>query len=422
MPVLCADNFGVKPTACQLQVPLYGYGGEEAASSRRAFRRFFGLDSASAGSGGSSSGSVVIGGRDAVASAPVVLGRAPLEDTFAVPSHLLPPMHMLSEQFLQMTLAQATPGKAAAQGHQDIARAGSVQAAEPRPHKQQQQQQQQQPEEDQQSELLSGNSAFSVNSILDSLLDAAASSSPTGTGGSTSSTPSTSGLRRERISGAIPAHGPDFAFVKSLAAEDQDQKHTSKDSKADGSGWAGHSVADGFLWCLEAPKSQRAGSDAQDLRESTAGALKDKEGKKSKKSRKKDKEGKKKKSKKNKRDDAAAEGADPEAKTADRKHKKGKTPKKTPASKRDENAEGSNGKVTENGLDGVIEDEQQQQQQRKKSKLQQSPQLNGSISAATSANATPSSLSSSSKKKKKKRSKSKHRESASSSVAATPKK
>merc|ERR1711988_1213811 len=108
---------------------------------------------------------------------------------------------------------------------------------------------------------------------------------------------------------------------------------------------------------------------------------------------------------------AAAEGADPEAKTADRKHKKGKTPKKTPASKRDENAEGSNGKVTENGLDGVIEDEQQQQQ-RKKSKLQQSPQLNGSISAATSANATPSSLSSSSKKKKKKRSKSKHRESA----------
>merc|ERR1711988_1623342 len=109
---------------------------------------------------------------------------------------------------------------------------------------------------------------------------------------------------------------------------------------------------------------------------------------------------------------AAAEGADPEAKTADRKHKKGKTPKKTPASKRDENAEGSNGKVTENGLDGVIEDEQQQQQQRKKSKLQQSPQLNGSISAATSANATPSSLSSSSKKKKKKRSKSKHRESA----------
>lgn len=81
-------------------VPLYGSStGDENEHSQRIYQRFFGVNEDQKFS-------------KAHPLSSSISGNTPLDEIFNVPSHLLPPMHLLSSQFLELTLNQLSAASA----------------------------------------------------------------------------------------------------------------------------------------------------------------------------------------------------------------------------------------------------------------------------------------------------------------------
>ncbi|EGD72883.1 hypothetical protein PTSG_04612 [Salpingoeca rosetta] len=258
------DSAGTRKEPTRLQpdtsnVPLYGVGSEDFDQTRQAYQRFFGTASAAArvvGATSSAQAASALYAEQQLASRAMSIGKTPLEETFAVPSHLLPSMRLLSAQFLDLSLATARP-------HATATESGSDTTSK-------------MPVDDKAALAQEKADAVRMRSQATGADGSKTSEPSTQRDASTNSSSSGSGLVLETLLHA-PVHtstsapsitASDFAFVKTLGDVSNEGEGDKTSIAAD----------DSFAWCFEAPS------------------------KRSDKKKKKDKKDKKKKDKKDKKD------------------------------------------------------------------------------------------------------------------------